>query len=80
MEYTGETPKADNWITHVIKWSDGFFSGKENQGEKWDHCRFVDLDRDGDLDIIGNCEEYYDKDRNTLLGVVWFENTIPRSR
>jgi len=35
---------------------------------------FIDLDQDGDLDILGNCEEYYDPDRNTILGVVWFEN------
>jgi hypothetical protein len=76
MEYTGEKPGSDNWETHPIKWSEGFFSGRTYQGEKWDHCRFVDLDRDGDLDIIGNCEEYYNMDRNTILGVVWFENRL----
>ena len=74
MEYKGDEPTPENWETHVIKWSDGIFSGYHFQGEKWDHCRFVDLDRDGDLDIIANCEEYYDENRNTLLGVVWFEN------
>lgn len=74
MEYEGDKPAADNWTTHVIKWSDGIFSGKTFQGEKWDHCRFVDLDRDGDLDIIANCEEYYKERKNSLLGVVWFEN------
>jgi hypothetical protein len=58
MEYTGEAPGADNWETHVIKWSDGYSTGGAFNGEKWDHCRFVDLDRDGDLYIIGNCEEY----------------------
>jgi len=74
MEYEGEQPEEDNWQTHVIKWSDGFFTGERFQGEKWDHIRFVDIDQDGDLDILANCEEYYDKNRNTILGVVWFEN------
>jgi len=77
MEFKGENPLADNWVTHVIKWSDGVFSGRQGTGEKWDHMRFVDLDKDGDLDIIGNCEEYYKIEngiRSTLLGVVWFEN------
>ena len=81
MEYQGETPGTDNWVTHVIKHSDGIFSGRRFQGEKWDHMRFVDFDEDGDLDILGNCEEYYDNDRNTILGVVWFENpTIDRGQ
>ena len=77
MEYLGEKPGINNWQTHVIKWSDGIFSGSNGIGEKWDHMRFVDLDRDGDLDIIANCEEYYEiveRERKTLLGVVWFEN------
>jgi len=78
MEYVGDHPGTDNWQTHAIKWSDGIFSGKQFQGEKWDHMRFIDLDEDGDLDILGNCEEYYNPNRKTLLGVVWFENpTIP---
>jgi hypothetical protein len=81
MEFMGEKPEADNWKTHPIKWSDGIFSGFMWQGEKWDHMRFIDLDEDGDLDILGNCEEYYDPDRKTILGVVWFENpTIDRKR
>ena len=39
----------------------------------------MDVDRDGDLDIVGNCEEYYTREngkRKTLLGVVWFENPL----
>lgn len=79
MEYEGDAPGTDNWITHTIKNSDGVFSGYRFAGEKWDHMRFIDLDEDGDLDILGNCEEYYDPERNTILGVVWFENpTIDR--
>ncbi len=78
MQYQGDQPGVDNWITRVIKWSDGFSTSKSWQGEKWDHMRFVDVDRDGDLDIVGNCEEYYTVEeggrKKTLLGVVWFEN------
>lgn len=76
MEYTGEKPGVDNWVTHVIKWSDRYSPAGEFNGEKWDHCRFRDIDRDGDLDLIGNCEEYYNENRNTILGVVWFENEL----
>ena len=77
MEYLDDRPDTKNWQTHVIKWSDGIFSGTSWQGEKWDHMRFVDLDEDGDLDIIANCEEYYEivnGNPKTHLGVVWFEN------
>jgi len=80
MEYSGNKPGKDNWTTHVIKWSDPIFSGKRFQGEKWDHCRFDDVDKDGDLDIVGNCEEHYKfvpgKQNQTLVGVVWFENKL----
>jgi len=74
MEYAGDEPAADNWTTHVIKWSDHSETLSRGRGEKWDHIRFEDVDRDGDLDIVANCEEHYDKDRKTIVGVVWFEN------
>jgi hypothetical protein len=74
MTCRGDAPRADNWITRPIKWSDDTETGKTFQGEKWDHLRFVDVDRDGDLDIIGNCEEHYGAKRQTIVGVVWFEN------
>lgn len=75
MEYRGPSPRADNWTTHVLKWSGGVHSGKQFVGEKWDHC--VPADVDGDLDIVGNCEEYYElPGMRTVLGVAWFENRL----
>ena len=79
MTYEGDQPTADNWTTHVIKWSDGVNTGRKFQGEKWDHCRFADVDGDGDLDIVANSEEHYrmgSAGRETIIGVVWFENPI----
>jgi len=79
MEWRGKKPQADNWITHVVKWSDGVNTGRKYRGEKWDHCRFADIDGDGDIDIVGNCEEHYTgskSNRTTNIGVVWFENPL----
>ncbi|MEQ8879220.1 MAG: VCBS repeat-containing protein [Cyclobacteriaceae bacterium] len=80
MEYEGDKPGSDNWKTHVIKWSHGVNSGDRWIGEKWDHCRFYDLDQDGDLDIVANAEEFYKKlpdgKHDSYLSVVWFENPV----
>jgi len=77
MENQGDPFRPENWITNVIKWSDGVNTGKVWQGEKWDNIRFADVDGDGRSDILGNCEEYYtvkNGEKTTQLGVVWFEN------
>jgi len=76
MEYEGEAPGADNWTTHVIKWGDGYDGKAVFVGEKWDQMMFEDIDRDGDLDIVANVEEYHGRGpaRKVYLAVVWFEN------
>ncbi len=55
---------------------------KEGVGKKWDHILVRDVNQDGDLDIVGNVEEHYQ--RNSLkdeltqsnFSMVWFENPL----
>jgi hypothetical protein len=73
------TGGSDGWKLHVIKWSDGTNSYHQWIGEKWDHLLPVDIDADGDLDIIANCEENYvitEGVNKPLFSVVWFENPV----
>ena len=87
MEYSGDEPLADNWTTHVIKWGSGKTMLLPIFGEKWDQVNFADVDRDGDLDVIANCEEWWEDDIEfrfffdpkvdpNSVAVVWFENRL----
>ncbi len=67
MEWTGT-----EWITHAIKWGDGFLGLGPFNGEKWDQLIPHDVDGDGDLDLVANCEEF--NRLQSILAVVWFEN------
>ncbi|UCD00712.1 MAG: VCBS repeat-containing protein [Promethearchaeota archaeon] len=73
MEFSGVDALSANWQTHVIKWGDGFIGIGMYNGEKWDQCMFIDIDRDGDIDIVANCEEFHTLGF-VFISVVWFEN------
>lgn len=64
----------EGWITHVIKWGDNFWGLGQFNGEKWDQFIPYDIDDDGDLDLIANCEEY--NRLKSIISVVWFENPL----
>ena len=57
-----KTPMVGDW-THCS------ISGSE--GVKFDLVKFVNLDDDGDLDVI-TCEE----EETVNLGVTWYENPL----
>ncbi len=87
MSYTGERPGTDNWVTRVIRWGSGRQMVLPIFGEKWDQMQLEDVDRDGDLDIVANCEEWWEQDIEfrffwdprsdpDSVAVVWFENRL----
>ena len=48
----------NGWVDHAIS---------DQRGRKFDRLEMIDIDGDGDLDLI-TCEEVHD------LGVFWYEN------
>jgi hypothetical protein len=87
MSYTGDAPGPDNWTTHVITWGAGRTGIVLAEfAEKWDLLELVDVDGDGDLDIVANNEEwwadggqphtFWDPHQPAVQAVVWYENRL----
>jgi hypothetical protein len=85
MEFSDSSPSGGNWTTHVIKWGSGRTMIVPEFGEKWDQADIRDIDSDGDLDIVANCEEWWEDGWGiapfwsetaspACIAVAWFEN------
>jgi hypothetical protein len=78
LENNGGSPET--WKAYPIKWSDGANTRDQWVGEKWDHLIPLDVDGDGDLDLLGNAEEHFYKGPDgkdvSWFSVVWFENPL----
>ncbi len=75
LQYSGTNPFDSTWELKVIKWADGFFGIGKWNGEKWDNIALIDVDIDGDLDIVANVEEFHTFGF-CFMSVVWFENDL----
>jgi len=65
-EHAGGDKSGVRWLSQTPSgWQDQEISGP--QGVKFDRLEMIDLDGDGDLDLL-TCEE------RDLLGVIWYEN------
>ncbi len=66
-----ESPREKVWMSHEISGPSGI---------KFDRIELLDLDGDGDLDVL-TCEESHPVEgRRRGLGVVWYENPLPEHR
>lgn len=76
------------WRFVPVKWGSGRTMVLGGFGEKWDQVHVTDVDGDGDLDVVANCEEWWASPQGEVapfftpdlvvssVAVVWFENTL----
>jgi hypothetical protein len=76
------------WRLVPVKWGSGRTMIIGGFGEKWDQVHVTDVDGDGDLDVVANCEEWWASPQGEVapfftpdlvvssVAVVWFENTL----
>ena len=64
VSYTSD-PTDNQWTWHELSGSIGY---------KFDRIELLDLDGDGDLDVLTTEENYGTKSKG--LGVIWYENPI----
>jgi len=70
--FTCELAKNLRGVMALMQKPDGSFAEQDTgglEGTKFDRIELVDLDRDGDLDVL-TCEE------RDNLGVIWYENPL----
>ena len=65
--FRDEKSDGFSWVHHTVSGPVGY---------KFDRIELIDLDGDGDLDVL-TCEENYGENSNGL-GVIWYENPLIR--
>ena len=84
----GRPFSARGWRFVPVRWGSGRTMLLPGFGEKWDQVDVTDVDGDGDLDVVANCEEWWASPQGepaafftpdlvvSSVAVVWFENTL----